>query len=178
MHRNKLLNLLKDYSEKYHDEKYIIDRFITFIRNNQNCFERSLEHGHITASAWVMDNELKNVLLTHHKKLDKWLQLGGHVDGKSDVLKEAIREVNEESGLISLELKSDGIFDLDVHLIPSHKNESEHFHYDVRFLFISDEPSKISISDESNDLKWISIKQIKQYTTEPSILRMSKKIVL
>lgn len=172
MHRTQLLNLLENYKTKFSNENLVADKFINFVKNNSECFERTLEQGHITGSAWVLNEERTQTLLTHHRKLDKWLQLGGHVDGNSDVLAEAIREVEEESGLTNLTLISDGIFDLDVHLIPANKKEPEHYHYDIRFLFTTNHPDDISISDESNDLKWIELNEIEKYTDEPSINRM------
>lgn len=175
MHRNKLLNLIESYKSELNSDNSVADKFISFIKNNSDCFKRTLEHGHITGSAWVLNEERTHTLLTHHKKLDKWLQLGGHVDGKSDVLAEAIREVKEESSLKQINVEYDGIFDLDVHLIPTNKKEFQHFHYDVRFLLSTNQPEKISISDESHDLKWIDLKDIVNYTNEPSILRLVKK---
>jgi 8-oxo-dGTP pyrophosphatase MutT (NUDIX family) len=175
MHRKNILTLLEQYLLKYTNEKNTTEKFIQFVKDNQDCFERKLQRGHLTGSAWVLNNNKTHVLLTHHKKLNKWLQLGGHVDGNSNVLAEAIREVEEESGLTNLTLISAGIFDLDIHLIPAHKNEPEHYHYDVRFLFTANHPDEISISDESNDLKWIELNEIDKYTDEPSILRMVDK---
>ncbi|MEE9430350.1 MAG: NUDIX hydrolase [Melioribacteraceae bacterium] len=175
MHRTQLLNLLENYKNKSSSDNSVADKFINFVKNNSDCFKRTLQYGHITGSAWVINEERTQTLLTHHKKLDKWLQLGGHVDGNSDVLAEAIREVEEESGLTKLTLISDGIFDLDVHLIPAHKNEPEHYHYDVRFCFSTNDPDNIVISDESHDLKWISIDEIEKFTREQSVLRMVDK---
>ncbi|MCP5062879.1 MAG: NUDIX hydrolase [Ignavibacteriae bacterium] len=172
MHRNNLLNLIENYKSDLNNDSFVADKFSSFIKNNPDCFKRTLEHGHITGSAWVMNLERTHTLLTHHKKLDKWLQLGGHVDGESDVLAEAIREVKEESGLKHVKVEYDGIFDLDVHLIPANKKELQHYHFDVRFLLSTNNPDEIIMSDESHDLKWISLKEINNYTNEPSILRM------
>jgi len=175
MHRNKLLNLIENYKTNLNNDNSVADEFISFINDNPDCFKRSLKHGHITSSAFVINKERTHTLLTHHKKLDKWLQLGGHVDGKSDVLAEAIREVKEESGLEQIIVEFDGIFDLDVHLIPTNKNELQHYHYDVRFLLSTNITDELIISDESHDLKWIELTEITNYTSELSIIRMVQK---
>ena len=93
MHRNKILELLKKYKLSYPDENSTTNRFLTFVKENSDCFERSLLKGHLTGSAWVLNADKTHVLLTHHKKLNKWLQLGGHADGETDILNVALREV-------------------------------------------------------------------------------------
>ena len=74
-------------------------RFIDFVESHDDCFERLLQVGHVTASAWVLNPDASKTLLTHHRKLNKWLQLGGHADGDTNVLNVATREVMEESGI-------------------------------------------------------------------------------
>ena len=94
-------------------------------------------------------------MLTKHKKLKKWLQLGGHVEKSGDLLSEALRESTEESGLENLLSKTGGFFDLGIYSIPEFNGVSAHYHYDVRFLLTSlDDEEKIKISDESDDLGW------------------------
>ena len=132
MHRKDILRKLEDYLDVYRNESQMIERFIAFVSSNEDCFERALKEGHVTGSAWVVNRDGTRVLLTHHKKLNKWLQLGGHADGDSDVLWVAMREVAEESGIEAVELVGDGIFDVDIHLIPARRDEPEHYHYDVR----------------------------------------------
>jgi 8-oxo-dGTP pyrophosphatase MutT (NUDIX family) len=114
-------------------------------------------------------------LLTHHKKLGRWLQLGGHADGDSQVMRVASREAEEESGLKQLALVSREIFDIDVHLIPERGQEPAHYHYDVRFLFEADKNETLVVSEESNDLAWVPLVSIEDYSCEESILRMVRK---
>ena len=126
MHRQKLIDQLSDYRLKFRDEANTVDVFVKFITENPRCFERDCWIGHITGSAWLVDGPGKRVLLTHHKKLDRWLQLGGHSDGDADTTNVALREAEEESGLDVLLGFSRGeqrihtdIFDIDVHEIPA-----------------------------------------------------------
>lgn len=151
------------------------DRLMEFVETNSDCFERTLETGHITGSAWVVNKAGTHVLLTHHRKLDMWLQLGGHVDGNSDIPEAALREAIEESGLNDLHMVSPDIFDIDIHLIPAHKTEPAHYHHDVRFLFQATDSEDYIVSDESHDLAWVEIVKLDQYTTEKSMLRMAQK---
>ena len=102
------------------------------------------------------------------------MQLGGHVEDNGDLLAEAIREVKEESGLAASPLTLD-IFDVDVHKIPAHREDPAHFHYDVRFLLVADEFQTLQATDESNDVRWIRMEDITQFTEEESVLRMVRK---
>src|SRR6056297_1200916 len=128
-----LSKALEDYCSTYPDEVTVVDRFRSLLSDRTGCFERSnFQPGHVTGSAWLVDDSGENVLLTHHRKLDAWLQLGGHSDGDPDTAAVARREAEEESGL-AVELVSRDILDVDVHEIPARKSDPAHFHFDVRF---------------------------------------------
>lgn len=146
-----------------------------FVRRQPKCFERTcFEDGHVTGSAWIVSPQRQRALLTHHRKLEKWLQLGGHSDGDANTLRVAQREAEEESGLIVKPIR-DFVFDIDIHTIPARGCDPEHKHYDVRFLFEADDRAPLTISDESNDLRWVSVKGLGDLTTEESVLRMARK---
>lgn len=176
MHRDPLLHLLRSYRASDAHESAMRDRIIAFIEAHPDCFERSLLVGHITGSAMIVNRQRTHTLLTHHGKLDKWLQLGGHSDGDPDTLAVARREAEEESGLRGLAAVSDEVFDVDVHPIPARKLEPEHFHYDVRFLFEADDAEPLVITSESKELAWVPLAELERYTTEESMLRMARKI--
>ena len=175
MKRQSILNLLATYLTEHPQEADVTTRFIDFINQHPDCFERSLKVGHITGSAWVVNEAGTHVLLTHHKKLNKWFQLGGHADGEADVLKAALVEVAEESGLEAFEVISPEIFDIDIHAIPARGAEPEHYHYDVRFTVRSTAGDAYVVSEESHDLSWVEIAKLSEYTQEESMLRMARK---
>ena len=108
MSRKKLIRDLKEYQVKYPQEISLVNRVIAFIKNTPECFSRSHAEGHITGSAWLVNNH-QQVLLTYHKKLHKWIQLGGHADGNPSVLNVALKEAEEESGILDLKLISDAV---------------------------------------------------------------------
>ena len=171
MKRKLLLDLLEIYS----GDKGTLKQLKEFVKSQENCFERTNLSGHITASCWLVSKDGQRVLLTHHKKLDKWLQPGGHCDGDHDVLRAALKEAREESGIYDWEIVSGEVFDIDIHLIPARKNEPEHFHYDVRFLLRAKEDEQYTVSDESHDLAWVDIEKLEEYTSEESMHRMNSK---
>lgn len=152
-------------------------RFLAFVNENNDCFERSLLIGHITASAWILNPDKTKVLLLHHAKLSKWLQPGGHADGNTNLIEVALKETEEETGLIPIQIEEQ-IFDIDIHVIPARKDIPEHLHYDVRYLLTADETQNIIQNHESNCIKWIDLKAVEQYNNEKSILRMRDKTIL
>jgi 8-oxo-dGTP pyrophosphatase MutT (NUDIX family) len=132
--------------------------------------------GHITGSAWIVDEDKSHVLLVHHAKLNKWLQPGGHADGDENILQVALREAEEETGIKNLSLLKAEIFDLDIHTIPSRNDFPEHLHYDVRFAFTASKDDELKVSHESHDLQWVKIDQVPVYTQfNKSIERMVEK---
>lgn len=157
VHRKNLIEKLQKYQTSDEIEELDRIKILKFIESHEDCFERSQTSGHITGSCWLEDYEGTKFLLTKHKKLGFWLQLGGHADGDSDIIRVSLKEAHEESGLKNIELVSADIFDLGAHLVPSYQNIPAHYHYDIRFLLrASNLNEKISMSDESTDLDWFS----------------------
>ena len=115
------------------------------------------------------------MLLTHHRKLDKWLQLGGHADGDPDLAAVAQREAHEESGLMGIRLLSPEVFDVDRHWIPERKGELGHYHHDLRFLFEAGPAEPLVCSSESKDLAWVELERVTALNPEESMARMVRK---
>ena len=174
MHRDRLIRMLENYATRFPEELKKAGKFIDFLKFQPRCFERDCWDGHITGSAWLIDVDSCQILLTHHKKLNRWLQLGGHSDGEPDPMKVALHEAQEESGLVVSPIIND-IFDIDIHEIPSNKKEPNHLHYDVRFAMKTLSGKEVTVTDESNALAWVSVLDLPSYTNEKSILRMVEK---
>lgn len=177
MHRDPLLDLLEAYAVRHPEESATVSAFQSFVRAEPNCFERSLLIGHITGSGWIVDASGTRTLLTHHRKLNVWLQPGGHADGDSDVLAVAMKECCEETGLDELAPVSTAIFDLDIHPIPARGEVPSHLHYDVRFLIRDSGDGHYTVTEESHDLAWVANAELERYTTEISMMRMRDKVV-
>ena len=143
------------------------------------CFLKDNYDGHFTGSAWIVSADKEKILMTHHKKLGMWLQLGGHADGENDLLKVALREAKEESGIQQFKILSEKIFDLDIHAIPQHNFEPGHQHYDIRFLFEADPAGDtVIISDESHDMTWITLADVIKLNLKIYIQRIIKKTLI
>jgi 8-oxo-dGTP pyrophosphatase MutT (NUDIX family) len=178
MHRNKLLTLLENHHPTDPQEIIFTQQITTFVNENPDCFERSLLIGHVTGSAWIVDNSRQFTLLTHHRKLDKWFQTGGHCDGDSDVLNVALKEAQEETGLSDIQVINPNIFDIDIHEIPERKGIPAHLHYDVRFLFQANMDEPFTVSSESTDLAWVELSEVSKLNNSESIMRMVRKIAI
>jgi len=179
MHRRPLLDLLARYRAVHPEEAEMIGRVEALVNAHEDCFLRSCLPGHITASAWIASADGKRALFTHHRKLDRWLQLGGHADGDPDVFAVALREAREESGMGAFERLPAGsaleIFDVDVHWIPPRKDEPGHEHHDIRFLLRAREAEALVVSDESVDLAWLDRASIEAMDFDESLRRLARK---
>ncbi|MBC62640.1 MAG: NUDIX hydrolase [Zetaproteobacteria bacterium] len=190
-----LSSTLKNYETKYlkrlqnmsaydakHEDK-TIQSIKQFARENTEPYSRKCTVGHFTASSFLLNSNMTHTVLTHHKKLNLWLQLGGHADNCPFLHEVALKEAYEESGLSRIHflrcnfLASESLnvpFDIDIHKIPENQSDMAHLHFDFRYLLISPE-NKLVKSDESHDIKWIEIHKIHEITNDQSILRMVKK---
>jgi len=185
MHRQPLLTMLEQYTSLYPDEANVAQQISALVREHASCFERTCRPGHVTGSAWILSQDRTQCLLVHHRKLDRWLQPGGHADGQSDVADVALREAQEESGLqqLTLQLTNDQLIplDIDVHAIPTRLDaagnvkEDAHEHHDIRFLIVAAPNQQLVLSDESNDVRWFSRDELLSLTAEESVLRMLRK---
>ena len=170
-----LLELLESHCTACPEAADAVALFREFGLGHADAFERTCVPGHFTGSAWLVSADGKRVLLLHHRKLDRWLQPGGHADGDKDLARVALREAEEETGLTGLVLEP-GIYDLDRHLIPARKQDPDHFHYDVRFVVRALGSEQFTVSDESHALEWRLVVDVaKDETADPSVQRMAQK---
>lgn len=165
---------LNDYAVRWPDEKACA-LFMELLDDVEDPFARARLVGHFTASAWLVSRDGLRLLMTHHRKLGLWLQLGGHADGQRDLRAAALREAQEESGLPGLSVEQE-IFDLDRHWIPEHKGVPAHWHYDVRFVVRATAGEAFVVSDESHALAWRGIGELaRDPEADASIRRMARK---
>jgi 8-oxo-dGTP pyrophosphatase MutT (NUDIX family) len=167
--------MLADYRQRWPAEAEVVDLFAELLGDPVDPFRRQRLAGHFTASAWLVAPDGYRVLLTHHRKLGMWLQLGGHADGERDFARVALTEAREESGLPGLSVEAE-IFDLDRHWIPEHKGVPAHWHYDVRFVVHAGDDEGFVVSEESHDLAWREIASlVDDEAADPSLRRMARK---
>jgi 8-oxo-dGTP pyrophosphatase MutT (NUDIX family) len=179
MHRRFLLRLLDAYVARWPADGARAARVRRFVERHPDCLLRTCLAGHVTASAWIVSADGRSVLLGHHRKLGRWLQLGGHVDGEPDPFRAALREAEEESGIGGFATLPGGEpplpLDVDVHAIPARGAEPAHLHHDVRYLLIAPPGAEARASAESTALRWFARDRLAAVARERSLRRMDRR---
>lgn len=136
---------------------------------------RECAPGHLTASALILHSDGQRALFTLHRKLNRWLQPGGHCDGDANLAAVALREAIEESGIEDLVIVPEPV-DLDIHLIPERKGEPAHVHLDTRYLVHAPEGAEFVVSEESHDLAWLTLAEL-EACADGSVLRLARALL-
>lgn len=167
---------LRAYRGRWPEQAAVADAFLALLGDPADPFVRQRLEGHFTGSAWVVSADGQRTLLTHHRKLDRWFQPGGHADGERDLAAVALKEAQEETGLPGLWLEGEDIFDLDRHWIPARAEVPGHWHHDVRYLVRAGAEERFVVSAESHALAW---RRIDDLATDPamdeSMRRMARR---
>ena len=154
------------------EQRVLQRRMLAFIdAHPADAHRRTCLEGHLTAAALVVDRSRGKALLTHHRKLGVWLQLGGHLDGDANLAASALREAHEESGIEGLAVAPVPI-DLDIHPIPEHGKEPAHLHLDVRFLVLAPGGAVAVASEESHRVEWFSRRELESIGVDRSVRRL------
>lgn len=151
------------------------ERMLALLDGTPDCFHRTSFPAHFTGSALVVNADGSRALLHHHRKLDRWLQFGGHCDGDEEILRVACREAEEESGLTGLIVASARPFDLDIHEIPAHGAEPVHEHFDVRYVLIAPADAIPVTSAESKELRWFTAEEMEALGLDDGLQRLVTK---
>lgn len=179
--REKLAILLEGYDKHFQGESQRVEMFKSRLQE-KDFFLRTSHSGHFTSSAFVTNKSKDKILLMKHKKLNKWLQPGGHADGDENLMKVAIKELEEETGakgkiISSVKGMKNVPLDISIHSIPEYKETSSHLHYDWRFLVEADDSIEIIENDESDSIKWFTLNEAKELVADNSgLIRMIKKL--
>lgn len=170
-----IIEAIRRYGDQWQGEAVAVSQFEAFARTHADAFERSHAAGHFTGSCWLVSADGQRVLLMHHRKLNRWLQPGGHADGDTDLARVALREAQEETGVSGLCVE-ETIFDIDRHRIAARTNELEHWHYDVRFVVRAGADESFVVNAESHALAWrLVVDVVDDAMLDLSLRRMAEK---
>jgi 8-oxo-dGTP pyrophosphatase MutT (NUDIX family) len=151
------------------------DEFLRFTAAHDDALLRTCAPGHLTGSALVLEPVHERILLLHHRKLQKWLQPGGHADGDANLAAVALREATEETGIAGMKVVVPAIH-LDVHRVEPPR-EPPHLHYDVRFLVLAPEGAEAVGNHESTALRWVTLEELDAITEEPGLRTLARRAV-
>ncbi|MGX1272238.1 NUDIX hydrolase [Streptomyces phaeoluteigriseus] len=152
----------------YEGQEELRQTYLDHLSAHPDGMWKACEAGHLTASALVIDPERGRVLLTLHRKLRMWLQMGGHCEPQDvSLAAAALREATEESGIPGLTLSAGGPVRLDRHRIPA----PCHWHLDVQYAAVAPPGSIQAISEESLDLRWFPYDAVAEVADE-SVVRL------
>lgn len=173
----RIITLLQAHAPADDKEARDVAFIIEMCRKHPNILNMNCEPGHLTGSALVVHPGSGRVLLNHHRKLDKWLQFGGHFDYETDPADVALREAREESGISDLRFAQLPAtpFDIDAHIIPARGDRPEHWHLDLRYLVYTDTPDQAALSAESHEIRWFTIAETEHLPLSGEMRRMIGK---
>ena len=159
------------------EEEAALLRILRFLAQSPDPFGRGNPEGHITGSAVIGRPGGSAFLLVRHRKLERWLQPGGHTDdADADVLQTALREAREETGIAALDVRLNGRpFDVDVHPIPARPGEPAHHHFDLRYLATTSEAGVAAQAEEVDGARWFTLDEALSARVDPSLARALKK---
>lgn len=166
-----LLETIRNYRPYNEQEEKDREEMIRRLENKEELLTRDNRSAHFTASAWIVNKEKTKVLMAYHNIYDSWAWLGGHADGEEDLLKVALKEVKEESGLDAIPLSSD-IFSLEILTVDGHMKNGEyvssHLHLNVTYLLEGDEYAAIRNKDDENKaVAWFDLDEALLKSSEP-----------
>jgi 8-oxo-dGTP pyrophosphatase MutT (NUDIX family) len=160
------------------DQKLIVD----FIKKNDNSLTRDNKVAHVSSSGFILNKRMDKALMVYHKIYRSWSWTGGHADGESDLLKVALEEAKEETGIENVKPLTEKIVTLDVLPVPSHfkhgKFVSAHLHLSIAYVLIADDTDRLIVKeDENSGVKWMKIKDIDKEVNELDMKLVYNKLI-
>lgn len=176
-----LIQRLKNYQPYDAQESQDLNSFFSFLETQNEVWTRKNIHGHLTASAWIINPCKSKVLMVYHNIYDSWSWTGGHADGETDLLKLAIREAQEETGIEKVKAYSEDFFSVELLTVDGHvkKNHfvSAHLHYNITFLLEADDQQKLVHNPQENSsVKWFSLDEAIKASSEPYMKKIYSKL--
>ena len=173
---------IKEFKPKVEQEATDQALILEFIKNNDNVLTRDNKVAHITSSGFILNKRMDKALMVYHKIYRSWSWTGGHADGEKDLLKVAIEEAKEETGISNVKPLTTKIVTLDVLPVPAHfkhgKYVSAHLHLSVAYVLIADETDRIKVKeDENSGVKWIRVKDLNKEVNELDMKVVYNKLI-
>lgn len=146
-----------------------------------NLLTRENATAHFTASCWIVNPDRTKVLMAYHNLYQSWAWLGGHADGESDLLSVALREANEESGVLAVPVSPE-IFSLEILHVAPHVKRGKfvcaHLHLNATYLLEADDKAPLRCKpDENSAVRWLSVQDVLPSVSEPAMCPVYQKLI-
>lgn len=185
----RLKALLRSCTPQNPQEKEDLQVMLQACELHPDVLSRSCEDGHFTASAWICDREHKRVLLVYHRIFDSWAWTGGHADGDPELLRVALREAEEETGLREFQLLNTDVLSgdekppisLEILKVKAHRRRGlfvpAHLHYNLTWLLEADATTPLRIKeDENSGVAWFLLDEVCAHCSEPQMQPIYAKL--
>lgn len=183
-----VINQLLNYQPFNCQEEKDKETILFFLNNFDDIFDRSNLIAHITSSCWLVNQNCDRAIMAYHNLYDSYSWLGGHNDGETDLLKVAIKEAKEESGLVDITPLSNDIFSIEVLSVNQHIKKGvyvpAHLHLNFTFLLQASDHQELKVKeDENSSVKWFTLEEAVKVSNEKAFRdfiynKMNKKLEL
>lgn len=166
------------YNEQESQDKEIM---LNLIDTYEDVLTRENKVCHFTASNWIVNKERTKILMAYHNIYQNWAWTGGHCDGDSDLLRVALKEAQEETGIEHFKVLSNGIYSVEIASVDSHIKRGAfvptHLHLNCTFLLEADENEEVRAKlDENSGVKWVDINRTVEITNEKQMKPIYQKL--
>ena len=175
---NDIKNYHPDNEQEAKDKGVILDA----IEKLEEVLTRKNKIAHITSSAFTVNKSRDKMLMVYHNIYNSWSWIGGHADGEEDLLKVALKELNEETGVANAQPVLTEIFSLDILPVLGHMKRGEyispHLHLSVTYLIEADEDQVLTVKeDENSGVKWVPLHEVNTWSNEPHMHKLYEKLI-
>lgn len=180
------IEMIQNFRPQSERDQVTKENMMAFIRSSKdNVLTRDNAIAHMTASSVIINETGDKMLMIHHKIYDTWTWQGGHADGEGDLLKVALKEAEEETGLRDFRILADEeglIMGLDILTVREHMKNGKvicaHLHLNAAFLFQAKEDDILSLNEEeTNGVRWVPITDIDRMANEPEITPIYHRMI-
>lgn len=179
--------MVEKYQPMTEEDEAVRSSILQFINKNRDTvLTRDNTMAHLTASTVILNEEHSKMLMIHHSIYDKWTWQGGHADGDPDLLRVALKEAREETGLnhfIPMKQKDGNlIYRLDILPVQGHFKKGSyvapHMHLNVAFVLMTKEKELVYVNEEeTRGIEWVLLEEIDRKADEPEISPIYHKLI-
>ena len=172
---------IRDFVPGCEQEERDREQMLRFWETCKDAFVRDNTVAHISASAWVVDPGREKALMIYHNIYNSWSWTGGHADGETDLLKVALREAEEETGVAARPVM-EAPFSLESLYVAAHRKRgkyvSSHVHMNVTFLLEADPeaPTRVK-ADENSGVMWVPFEEVCDRCSEADMKPIYAKLM-